>query len=69
MSTISSLVLGILFTAIGLGGLSFFSGMLTDSEFRNANGIGGALIPNGLFFLTTVLGVSSILHAFGVIGA
>ena len=69
MTTIFSLVLGILMTTIGLYGLSFFSGMLTDSKFRKANGIGGAMIPNGLFFLTTVLGVSSILHAFGVIGA
>ena len=69
MASISSLIFGIIFTAIGLGGLSFFSGMLTDTEFRKANGIGGAMIPNGLFFLTTVFGVSSILHAFGVIGA
>ena len=64
-----SIVFGLAFTIVGLVGLSFFSGMLTDSEFRRANGIGGALIPNGLFFFTTVVGVINILHGFGVISA
>ena len=51
-----SIVFGIGFTIVGLIGLSVFSGMLTDTQFRNANGISGALIPNGLFLFVTVFG-------------
>lgn len=61
-----SIVFGIGFTIVGLIGLSVFSGMLTDTQFRNANGISGALIPNGLFLFVTVFGVINLLTGFGV---
>ena len=69
LSSLSMIVFGLAFTIIGLVGLSVFSGMLTDSEFRRANGVSGALIPNGLFLFTTVVGVINLLHGFGVISA
>ena len=55
-------ILGLLFAFVGGWGLSTFLGMWTDTEFRNANGAAGGVVPNLLFGATFVVGIANILY-------
>lgn len=54
--------LGLVFAFIGGWGLKTFLGMWTDTEFRNANGVSGGILPNLLFGATFVVGIANILY-------
>ena len=54
--------LGLVFAFIGGWGLKTFLGMWTDTEFRNANGVSGGIVPNLLFGACLAVGIANILY-------
>lgn len=55
-------ILGLLFAFVGGWGLSTFLGMWTDTEFRNANGVAGGIVPNLLFGACLAVGIANIFY-------
>ena len=61
-SVLTVFILGLVFAFIGGWGLSTFLGMWTDTEFRNANGVSGGIVPNLLFGACLAVGIANILY-------
>ena len=59
-------LLGLAFAMVGGWGLKTFSGMLTNSKFRNTNGASGGILPNVLFGCAFTLGIVNMIQGIQV---